>query len=44
MSGAIFDLTGSHRAAFANGLGWNLVNGAIVLWLLSRRRARMAYT
>jgi MFS family permease len=43
MSGAIFDLTGSYRAAFANGVGWNLVNGAIVLWLLSRRGARVAY-
>ena len=23
MSGAIFDLTGSYRAAFANGIAWN---------------------
>ena len=36
MSGAIFDLTGSYRAAFLNGLAWNLLNGAIVLWLLLR--------
>ena len=42
MSGAIFDLTGSYRAAFANGVAWNLVNGAIVLWLLSRRAAARA--
>jgi MFS family permease len=34
MSGAIFDLTGSYRAAFANGIGWNLVNVTIVTWLL----------
>jgi predicted MFS family arabinose efflux permease len=34
MSGAIFDLTGSYRAAFANGIAWNLVNVSIVLWLL----------
>jgi MFS family permease len=38
MSGAIFDLAGSYRAAFANGVGWNLLNASIVLWLLLRRR------
>jgi MFS family permease len=36
MSGWIFDLTGSYQAAFLNGLGWNLVNASIMLWLLSR--------
>jgi MFS family permease len=39
LSGVIFDLTGSYRAAFAHGLAWNLLNGAVVLWLLSRRGA-----
>jgi MFS family permease len=39
-SGAIFDVTGSYRAAFAHGLLWNLLNGSIVLWLLLRRRQR----
>jgi MFS family permease len=43
MSGYIFDLTGSYRAAFFNGIGWNAVNGAIVLWLLFRSRSRVAY-
>jgi MFS family permease len=38
ISGAIFDLTGSYRGAFANGLLWNLANGAIVLALLVLRR------
>lgn len=38
MSGAIFDLTGSYRAAFVNGIAWNLVNGSIVLLLLHRAR------
>ena len=38
MSGAIFDATGSYAAAFANGLGWNLLNGSIVLFLVTRRR------
>ena len=41
ISGAIYDLTGSYRAAFANGLAWNLVNGAVVVWLLVRRRGGM---
>ncbi|MDE1973948.1 MAG: MFS transporter [Hyphomicrobiales bacterium] len=36
MSGAIFDFTGSYRAAFLNGLIWNLTNVAIVSWLLLR--------
>ena len=40
MSGAIFDLTGSYRAAFINGIGFNLLNLTIVLFLLRRARAR----
>jgi predicted MFS family arabinose efflux permease len=41
MSGEIHDLTGSYRAAFLNGIGWNLLNLAIASWLLmSRRQAR----
>ena len=43
MSGAIFDLTGSYRAAFANGLGFNLLNGLIAFSLLRRRGSRQAY-
>ena len=44
MSGAIFDHTGSYRAAFANGLGWNLLNVSIATWLLLRRgRRRLAF-
>ena len=43
LSGLIFDLTGSYSAAFLNGIGFNVVNLTIVLWLLSRRRAGMAY-
>jgi MFS family permease len=38
MSGAIFDYTGSYRAAFTNGFLWNLLNLAIVGWLLVRSR------
>jgi len=45
MSGEIFDLTGSYQAAFANGIGWNLLNMSIAFWLLMgqiRSRARPA--
>jgi MFS family permease len=42
MSGMIFDLAGSYRAAFMNGLAWNLVNIFIVLWLLMRPGSRLA--
>ena len=38
MSGAIFDLTGSYRAAFINGILWNLLNVSIAAWLLMRHR------
>jgi len=40
MSGAIFDVAGSYRAAFLAGLGWNLVNVTIMTWLLLRSRGR----
>ena len=39
MSGAIFDLTGSYKAAFVNGVAWSVVNMAITAYLL-RRTAR----
>ena len=42
VSGAIFDLTGSYRAAFLNGSAWNLLNVSIVLFLLYRTRRRSA--
>ena len=38
MSGKVFDLTGSYHAAFLNGIGWNLLNLTIALFLLSRVR------
>jgi MFS family permease len=38
MSGAVFDLTGSYRAAFLNGIAWNLLNVTIVAFLLYRVR------
>jgi MFS family permease len=37
-SGALFDLTGGYTAAFVHGIGWNLLNVAIALWLLRQPR------
>ena len=37
MTGAIFDLTGSYRTAFINGIGWNLLNLTIAFFLLRKR-------
>ena len=42
MSGAIFDLTGSYKAAFINGLLWSLVNISIAMWLLRRPGRQLA--
>ena len=42
MSGALFDLTGTYRAAFVNGIAWNLLNISIVLWLLRQPRRSLA--
>jgi MFS family permease len=36
MSGVIYDLTGSYRAAFANGVAWNALNFLIAVFLLVR--------
>jgi len=38
MSGKVFDLTGSYHAAFINGVGWNLLNLSVALFLFSRYR------
>jgi MFS family permease len=40
MSGALFDATGSYRAAFLNGIAWNLLNLSIAFWLLRRSTGR----
>ena len=37
-SGLIFDLTGSYRMAFLDGVLWNVINLAVVAWLIWRRR------
>jgi MFS family permease len=38
LSGQVFDWTGSYRAAFVNGIAWNLINLTVVLFLLYRLR------
>jgi MFS family permease len=43
MSGVIFDLTGSYRAAFMNGILWNLLNVSIAAFLLRRAMVRPAF-
>lgn len=44
MSGWIYDLTGSYAAAFLNGIGWNVLNIAIMLLILWRTRMPRAAT
>jgi MFS family permease len=43
MGGVLFDMTGSYRAAFINGIAWNLMNGAVAWWLLFRQNRRNVY-
>ncbi|MGB3290286.1 MAG: MFS transporter, partial [Burkholderiaceae bacterium] len=38
MSGAIYDLSGSYRAAFINGMAWNALNVSIIGFLLYRAK------
>lgn len=43
ISGVIFDVFASYRMAFLNGLAWNLVNLALVCWLMLRVRSRLQF-
>ena len=43
MGGVLFDMTGSYRAAFINGIAWNLLNGAMAWWLLFRQNRRNVF-
>jgi MFS family permease len=38
LSGEIFDYTGNYTAAFLHGAAWNVLNLAIAVWLLGRKR------
>jgi MFS family permease len=42
MGGVLFDVTGSYRAAFLNGIAWNVLNAAIAAFLLMRQTRRAA--
>ena len=42
ISGVVFDMTGSYRAAFINGVAFNLLNLSIAAWLLRRAWQRRA--
>jgi hypothetical protein len=39
----LFDMTGSYRAAFINGIAWNVLNFAVAFWLLMRQSRRNVY-
>jgi MFS family permease len=41
LGGKLFDVTGSYHAAFLNGIAFNMLNGVIVWWLLSRQNRRL---
>ncbi len=41
LSGVIYDVSGSYTLAFVNGIVWNGLNIAIILWLISRSRPRI---
>ena len=42
MSGWIYDQTGSYQMAFVNGIAFNILNIAIMMWLLTRTRGPRA--
>ncbi|WP_420332772.1 MFS transporter [Roseibium sp.] len=44
LSGLIYDLTGSYQAAFMNGIAWNFLNMAIMVFILFRGKPRAALT
>jgi MFS family permease len=37
LSGVLYDWTGNYQAAFLNGIGWNLLNVSIALFLFNRK-------
>jgi MFS family permease len=42
LAGAIYDATGTYKAAFLDGIGWNLLNVSIMTFLLIRARQSLA--
>jgi MFS family permease len=41
LSGWIYDLTGSYQAAFLNGIAWNFLNIAIMVFIMMKGRPRL---
>jgi MFS family permease len=44
LSGKMFDWTGSYKAAFINGIAWNVLNLSIAFWMLRRSKRLMVTT
>ena len=42
MGGVLFDWTGSYRAAFINGIAWNIMTVSLAWWLVARQARRTA--
>jgi MFS family permease len=42
MGGVLFDWTGSYRAAFLNGIAWNVMTALLAWWLLMRQTRHAA--
>lgn len=42
LAGAIYDWTGTYAAALIDGIGWNIVNMVIVIWLSQQTFRRAA--
>ena len=40
LSGLIYDLSGSYQMAFINGIAWNLLNIAVMAFILWRTQSR----
>lgn len=40
LSGWIYDLTGSYQAAFLNGIAWNFLNMAVMIFIFMRGKMR----
>ena len=42
LSGLTYDLSGSYKLAFVNGIIWNSANIAVIIWLILRTRTEMS--
>ena len=42
LSGLTYDLSGSYKLAFVNGIIWNSTNLAVIIWLILRSRTNIS--